>query len=188
MAGWTFNLFAPEWSWGGFSWDPRGEDYTGFKSKRGDKLNIYMSDFEYKKIGIDLKKVKFTSAFSKKDLNKSSKSDVTFIYDAKSGKLYFNGNGKEKGFSLPYTAKHDGETRKGTYGGILARLKKGQQIEDNNLNIICSKKNSNCYESQEEKHQKQGGATPTNDSKSPHKKKGKKYFLCLYLFLQTCRH
>ena len=97
MSGWSFNLFAPTWSWGGFAWNPKGDDYTSFNAKRGDILSIYMPDFDDKKLRLKANKPRFVTAINNTQLKKYASSQITFIYAKQTGKLYFNGNGSKKG-------------------------------------------------------------------------------------------
>lgn len=169
MSGSNFYLSAPEWSWGGFSWDPKGEDYRDFRAKRGDTLEIYLDGFNDKSLGFKLSKATFVTAYTKQSLKEYAKSKHTFIYDRKSGKLYFNGNRKKSGFSSDYKTSHDGEKRTGTYGGVLARLKPKQEIYSSNLKFICVKGKS-CFSKKEITDQtaenKYTGSSPKRDKKN----------------------
>ena len=65
---------------------------TDFDPDEGDKMVISKDAFE----GVN--KVKLDVASGKKDAKISASSNKTFIYDEKSGVLYFNENGKKDGF------------------------------------------------------------------------------------------
>jgi hypothetical protein len=65
---------------------------TDFDPDKGDKMVISKDAFE----GVN--KVKLDVASGKKDAKNSASSNKTFIYDEKSGVLYFNENGKKDGF------------------------------------------------------------------------------------------
>lgn len=144
MSGSSFYLYAPEWTWGGFSWNKKGDDYTDFSAKRGDTLEIYLDGFNDKSLGFRLGKATFVTTHAKQSLKDYSRSKYTFIYDKKTGKLYFNGNSEEPGFSSIYSTSQDGEKRTGTYGGVLARLGPKQKIYSKNLKFFCFKGKS-CF-------------------------------------------
>jgi hypothetical protein len=65
---------------------------TDFNPNQGDKLVIASDAFE------GITKVKLKVATGKKDAANAGSSNQTFIYDNKTGILYFNENGKKDGF------------------------------------------------------------------------------------------
>ena len=65
---------------------------TDFNPGEGDKVVISKDAFD------GVKKIRLDVASGKKDVKNSASSNKTFIYDEKSGVLYFNENGKKDGF------------------------------------------------------------------------------------------
>ena len=98
----------------------------GFGKKQADKILDFNSEegdsiLVYKHIlGLD-KKVKLKTVASKKTLKKASKTNNPFVYDEKKGFLYFNENGKEKGWGD---------------GGLLAILQGKPELITSDLTFI----------------------------------------------------
>ena len=86
-----------------------------FNSEEGDSILVYKHVF-----GLD-KKVKLKTVASKKTLKKASKTNNPFVYDEKKGFLYFNENGKEKGWGD---------------GGLLAILQGKPELVSSDLTLI----------------------------------------------------
>ena len=76
---------------------------TGFGKKQMDKILDFDSE-ELDKILVDRKafglsrKIKFRAVNRKSQLKKASRTKVDFVYENKTGLLYFNENGKKSGF------------------------------------------------------------------------------------------
>jgi hypothetical protein len=68
------------------------DQITDFNSEEGDKIAISRDAFE------NVKRVRFKVASGKRDLQKAGRSNKNFVYDDKSGMLYFDANGKKKGW------------------------------------------------------------------------------------------
>ena len=86
-----------------------------FNSEEGDSILVYKHVF-----GLD-KKVKLKTVASKKTLKKAAKTNNPFVYDEKKGFLYFNENGKEKGWGD---------------GGLLAILQEKPELVASDLTFI----------------------------------------------------
>lgn len=65
---------------------------TDFDASEGDKIAISKDAFE------GLSKISLSSASNKKSLKKSASRNSSLVYNEANGALYFNENGKEKGF------------------------------------------------------------------------------------------
>ena len=86
-----------------------------FNSDEGDSILVYKHVF-----GLD-KKVKLKTVASKKTLKKASKTNNPFVYDEKKGFLYFNENGKEKGWGD---------------GGLFVKLQGAPELGINDFTIV----------------------------------------------------
>ena len=112
-----------------------GADYFVYKQKNnfGKKKADKVSDFEIDdgdKIVIKgrsfskgtKKEATFAEAKNKKQAKKLAKQDVDFIYEKKSGKLYFNSNGDKKGF--------------GDKGGFFGIVEDSPELSADDINLI----------------------------------------------------
>ena len=112
-----------------------GADYFVYKQKNnfGKKKADKVSDFEIDdgdKIVIKgksfskgtKKEATFAEAKNKKQAKKLAKQDVDFIYEKKSGKLYFNSNGDKKGF--------------GDKGGFFGIVEGSPELSADDINLI----------------------------------------------------
>ena len=102
------------------------QDPDGFGKKEADKIQDFNAD-EGDSILIDNqafnlnRKVKFKATAGKNAIKKASKSKRDFIYNERKGLLYFNENGKERGWGD---------------GGLFAKLAKGTDLDANDVNIV----------------------------------------------------
>ena len=101
-------------------------DAKAFGKKTADKILDFNSD-EGDSILVDKevfnlgKKVKLKTVASKKALKKVAKSNNDFVYDEKKGFLYFNENGKEKGWGD---------------GGLFAKLQGAPELGASDFTIV----------------------------------------------------
>ena len=72
----------------------KADKVTDFEINDGDKIVIKGKSFSKG----TKKEATFAEAKNKKQAKKFAKQDIDFIYEKKSGKLYFNSNGDKKGF------------------------------------------------------------------------------------------
>ena len=99
---------------------------VGFGKKQMDKILDFDSE-ELDKILVDKKafglgrKVKFRAVNRKSQLKKASRTKVDFIYENKTGLLYFNENGKKSGFGD---------------GGLFAQLKGKPELFADDFRIV----------------------------------------------------
>jgi len=96
----------------------KADKVTDFDSNDGDTVIIKGKSFS-KEVK---KEATFAQASSKKQAKKLAKQDVDFIYEKKSGKLYFNSNGEDKGF--------------GDQGGFFGILKGSPDLTVDDINLI----------------------------------------------------
>ena len=104
-----FKLLAPK------SYNKSSADkITGFNPSK-DKIILKLTSFGIKKSPY------FKSVKNTKVAKKFSKKDIDFLYDEKSGRLYFNENGSKKGFGD---------------GGIFAILKGAPDLSSKSVSFI----------------------------------------------------
>lgn len=65
---------------------------TDFRRNKGDRLVISKDAFE------GVVKVKLEAVIGRAEVNAAASSNRNFIYNEKNGLLYFNENGKQRGF------------------------------------------------------------------------------------------
>ena len=91
------------------------DNIKDFNYEEGDSIII---DKEIFKVG---KKVSLKSVAGKKALKKASKTNNPFVYDEKKGFLYFNENGKEKGWGD---------------GGLFVKLQGAPELAQSDFSIV----------------------------------------------------
>jgi len=97
-----------------------------YGKKQADKIKDFDSDegdsilLDQEVFGLG-KKIKFKSFRSKNKVKKAAKSRNDFVYDEKKGLLYFNENGKDKGWGD---------------GGLFAKLQGAPELGADDLSII----------------------------------------------------
>ena len=102
------------------------QDRDGFGKKMADKIKDFDSD-EGDSILVDQdffglgEKIKLKSHASKNKVKKAAKSKNDFVYDEKKGLLYFNENGKEKGWGD---------------GGLFAKLQGAPELGADDFTIV----------------------------------------------------
>jgi len=96
----------------------KADKVTDFDAEDGDKIVIKGKSFSKG----TKKEATFAEAANKKQAKKLAKQDVDFIYEKKTGKLYFNSNGDKKGF--------------GDKGGYFGILEGSPEITSDDINLI----------------------------------------------------
>ena len=96
----------------------KADKVTDFEIDDGDKIVIKGKSFSKG----TKKEATFAEAKNKKQAKKFAKQDVDFIYEKKSGKLYFNSNGDKKGF--------------GDKGGFFGILEGSPELSADDINLI----------------------------------------------------
>ena len=102
------------------------QDPDGFSKKNADKIKDFDSDEgdsilvvqDFFGLG---EKIKLKVVKGKKSSKKASKSKKDFVYDEKNGLLYFNENGKEKGWGD---------------GGLFANFKGAPELGADDFTIV----------------------------------------------------
>ena len=93
----------------------------GFDSSQGDTIGISAGGFPW----FDEDEISFASASSKKELKSYSKQDIDFVYFESKGRLFFNGNGVEKGWGDSFE------------GGLFAILKGKPELSEADFTILA---------------------------------------------------
>ena len=96
----------------------KADKVTDFEIDDGDKIVIKGKSFSKG----TKKEATFAEENNKKQAKKLAKQDVDFIYEKKSGKLYFNSNGDKKGF--------------GDQGGFFGIVEGSPELSADDINLI----------------------------------------------------
>ena len=94
----------------------------GFKSSQGDTIGVSAEAFPSLQ-GAD--EITFASAKNKKQLKVLGKGDYDFVYYEKKGRLFFNGNGSDKGWGDPFE------------GGLFAILKGKPELSVDDFTLLA---------------------------------------------------
>ena len=94
----------------------------GFKSSQGDTIGVSVNAFP-SLLGAD--KITFATARNAKEVKRLSRQEIDFVYFQDRGRLFFNGNGADKGWGSP------------DEGGIFAFMHKRPELSAEDFTLLA---------------------------------------------------